>query len=107
MPLGLVLALAVAVSIRDPHRSGSWAVCPTQALLGLDCPGCGSLRGLHDLARGNVTEAVGHNLLLIPGVLFLLYAVFKRPGSRWALIWGVAFVVFTVARNLPGSPLAA
>jgi len=107
VPLSLVVALAVAVSVWDPHQSGSWAVCPTRALLGVDCPGCGSLRGLHDLVHGNVAESIGHNALLIPGILFLVYAVFRRPGSRWAVAWGIAFAVFTIARNLPGSPLAA
>lgn len=106
-PLAVVLALTAAVALRDPHRAGSWAVCPTHALLGIDCPGCGSLRGLNDLAHGRVSESIGHNALLIPGVLFLAYAALRRPGSRWAVAWGVAFTVFVVLRNLPGSPLAA
>jgi len=106
-PLGVVAALLVAVTIRDPHQSGSWLVCPTRALLGVDCPGCGSLRGLHDLGQGDIGAAMGHNILLIPGILFFVYAVFRRPGSRWAVVWGVAFVLFTIVRNLPGSPLAA
>ena len=105
-PLGFVVALAVAAAVRDPHESGSWGLCPTYALLGVYCPGCGSLRGLHDLTQGNVVESVGHNALLIPGILFLLFAAVKRPGSRWATIWLVAFVVFTAARNIPGSVLA-
>lgn len=107
VPLVIVLALTVAVSVRDPHAPGSWLVCPSRALFGLDCPGCGSMRGLHDLAHGNLAESVGHNALLIPGILFLVYAIFRRPGSRWAIAWGAMFVVFTVLRNLPGSPLAA
>ena len=55
----------------------------------------------------NLAESIGHNALLIPGILFLVYAIFRRPGSRWAIAWGAVFVVFTVLRNLPGSPLAA
>lgn len=106
MPLGLVVALATAVAVRDPHESGSWGLCPTYALLGVYCPGCGSLRGLHDLTQGSIAESIGHNALLIPGILFLLLAAFKRPGSRWATVWLVVFVVFTAARNIPGSVLA-
>ena len=56
---------------------------------------------------GDIGAAMGHNILLIPGILFFVYAVFRRPGSRWAVVWGVAFVLFTIVRNLPGSPLAA
>lgn len=107
VPLGIVLAITVAVAVRDPHQPGSWLVCPTRALFGVDCPGCGSMRGLHDLAHGHIAESIGHNALLIPGILFLVYAVFRRPGSRWAIAWGVVFAVFTILRNLPGSPLAA
>ncbi len=106
LPLGLVVALATAVAVRDPHASGSWALCPTNALLGIYCPGCGSLRGLHDLTQGRIIESVGHNALLIPGILFLLFAAFRRPGSRWATVWLVAFVMFFVVRNIPGSVFA-
>lgn len=106
-PLAVVLTMAIAVSVRDPHQSGMWPACPTHALLGIDCPGCGSMRALHDLTHGHVAESIGHNALLIPGLLFLAYAAVRRPGSRWAIAWGIAFAVFVVLRNLPGSPLAA
>ena len=43
------------------------------ALLGVQCPGCGSLRGVHDLATGQVAEAVGHNALLVPVLAVLVW----------------------------------
>ncbi len=105
-PAGVVLAAALAVTVRDPHTSGSWGVCPTYAILGVYCPGCGSLRGLHDLVAGNWSEAIGHNALIVPGILFVAFSAVGRPGRWWGHAWLVAFLVFTVARNLPGSPLA-
>ena len=49
----------------DPNTPGHYPLCPTQALFGLDCPGCGALRGTHDLITGNVGGALDHNVLLI------------------------------------------
>lgn len=106
-PLVLVAAITAAVTVRDPHGPGSWGVCPTQAICGIDCPGCGSLRALHDLTAGHWAESMGHNALVVPAILFIAYATVRLPGTRWSLAWTVVFLVFTVLRNLPGSPLAA
>lgn len=106
LPLAVLLVAGVAVALRDPHQHGSWGVCPTYALFGVYCPGCGSLRGLHDLQAGRVAESVGHNALIIPAILFLAWTVFRRPGRTWSYVWLGLFLVFTVARNIPGSPLA-
>lgn len=103
--IALVAALA-AVGVRDPHRPGSWAACPTWALFGVACPGCGSLRALHDLGQGRWLESIGHNLLVLPGIAFVAWAALGRPGPRWSWIWLGAVVGFTLLRNLPGSPLA-
>ncbi len=106
-PLGTVAAITAAAAVRDPHAPGSWGICPTLAIFGIDCPGCGSLRALHDLTAGNWSEAMGHNVLVAPAVLFIGYASIRRPGARWSLVWTVAFLLFTLLRNLPDSPLAA
>lgn len=118
---GLGLA-TVALHLRDPHQSGSWGLCPS-AMLGFWCPGCGGLRGVHDLTDGRIADAASSNLLLVlamPVAIFLL--------GRWALdAWAgrsraplahrthvvvvtlalVALAGFTLLRNLPaGSWLA-
>jgi len=105
-PSGVVLAAAIAVTIRDPHASGSWGICPTYAIFGVYCPGCGSLRGLHDLAQGDWAEAVGHNALILPGILFIAFSAVRTPGRLSSYAWLAAFLAFTIARNFPGSPLA-
>lgn len=106
VPIASVLAITAAVVVRDPHHQGSWGVCPTFALLGIYCPGCGTLRALHDVGTGQWAEAIGHNALVIPAVAFMAYSAWRTPGRAWSWIWLTAFVVFAVLRNLPGSPLA-
>jgi hypothetical protein len=106
-PLVFMISAAGLVTVRDPHVHGSWGVCPTYAILGVYCPGCGTLRGLHDLAAGQVSEAVGHNALLLPMVLFSIYAAVKGSVPyESSYVWLVVVVIFTALRNLPGSPLA-
>ena len=119
-PLVLVGGLAVStvyIALVDPNEPGHYPLCPTKALAGLDCPGCGGLRATHDLANGDIMGAFGHNALwviAVPFVLFLLGRTLyfawtgKRPAptpertARWSMIALTALVViFTVLRNLP------
>lgn len=101
----------------DPNEPGNYPLCPTRSLLGIDCPGCGLMRGTYDLLHGNVAGAVDHNLLipfLVPIVLVLWLGWLKRAGTgvrpavtrgqfRWRnrlLLIGLAImVVFGVVRN--------
>lgn len=64
---------ALVVFVRDPSRPGRYPTCPFKALTGLDCTGCGSLRGTHALLHGDLFAAVGHNALLLPGVALVLW----------------------------------
>lgn len=113
LALGAVCAGAV-VALVDPDGGGPFPTCPTRALLGVDCPVCGTLRGMHALSRGRLVEALDHNLLLLVAVPVGLVAwwgwvraavgtpVPARTEPRWAI--GVAIVVaaaFGVVRNLP------
>ncbi|QIX26039.1 DUF2752 domain-containing protein [Nocardioides sp. JQ2195] len=111
-------AFGAALVLRDPHGDGSWAKCPS-LLLGFYCPGCGSLRGIHDLLTGHLVESVGHNLLLLPALVWLGWwwvarvgAAWSRPltgppdNSRFAIGLLVVLPIFMILRNLPGSPLA-
>lgn len=116
--LGLVTA---ALHVRDPHDSGSWGYCPSAAL-GFWCPGCGGLRAVNDLTRGEVGAAASSNLLFVAVLPVLVYLLgrwaldrwtgrVRTPDPRlvtaaWVGLCGLA-VVFTVLRNLPaGSWLA-
>lgn len=112
------ITAGMALVLRDPHGAGSFGICPS-VLLGFYCPGCGSLRGTHDLLTGHFTGAVGHNLLLLPVLAWLGWwwvartaRAWGRPvtgppdSSRFAIGLLVVLAVFVVARNIPGSPLA-
>lgn len=118
---GVVVGLAFALRIRDPHVPGSWGYCPT-ALLGFDCPLCGGLRGVNDLMHGEFVAAASSNLLLVTvGPLVVLWWLVQVQAAargkpvpvlprlrRWQLVLLLGGVLaFTVLRNLPGSWLAA
>lgn len=83
--VGVLGAAAVAlVATVDPHRPGSYGVCPLRALTGLYCAGCGGLRATYDLAHGDLAGAWAMNpvwVLLVP-VLVSLWAVWLA--RRWA-----------------------
>jgi hypothetical protein len=105
--------LAVVHAV-DPHRPGSYPVCPSLALTGLYCPGCGTLRMLHSLTDGDVTGALEMNplaLLLVPvlagwWLVWTWRAVRGRRGTvplPAVVAWGFLAVlaVYAVARNVP------
>ena len=101
----------------DPNESGHYPLCPTRALLGIDCPGCGFLRGMHDLLHGDLAGATDHNALLLPLVpaaivLWVLWIVrswrgyrdavtriqFRRRNQITYLILGIV-IAFGIIRN--------
>ena len=111
------IAASAYVWAVDPNQPGHYPLCPTRLLFGIDCPGCGGLRGTHALLHGDVAGAMDHNAALavmLPGALILwgLWARRARigrtaPVSRTAMRWrtaaGIAAVIallaFGVVRN--------
>jgi hypothetical protein len=103
------------VAVVDPNQPGHYPTCPFLALTGYYCPGCGSLRAVHDLAHGDLHGALARNPLTVVAVAALVvgYAVWVRrlwrgEPRRWAapawLLWALfgVVVVFGVLRNVPG-----
>lgn len=94
---------------------GASPLCPSRALFGVDCPGCGCLRGLGALMRGRIGDALDHNLLLLAIVpaLIVAYAAWAASAFGWTrpakfpmspralLVVATVVVAFTVVRNLP------
>lgn len=123
LAIGAGVALAtLALRLRDPHVSGAWGGCPTKLLTDLDCPLCGSLRAVNDLTHLDVGAALSSNLVFVLAVPLILFLWGRRLVANWrggaamqpltvpSWVWVaglVALGVFTVARNLPGSWLAA
>ena len=108
----------IVLRVFDPATSGIFPPCPFHYLTGLYCPGCGSLRAIHQLLHGNLQAAWAMNplaVLLLPFVGYGLAAeafvhIRGRRLHRWILpgFWiqvlcGI-IVVFGIVRNLPLYP---
>ncbi len=111
---GGLLVASVALHVRDPHQGGSWGLCPWLVLTGTYCPGCGGLRAVNDLTRGELGAAASSNLLLVGAVPLVAFSWGRwlldrwrdtqRPvSSRRALVLSAGFLLlaltFAVARN--------
>ncbi len=114
------MAVTVLVLFRfNPSDSPFYPICQFHALTGLNCPGCGSLRALHELLHGNLAGAFRFNALLVlalPAACWLggrcaLRLLKNQPATiaiRPAWMWGalVVMLLFGVVRNLPFDCLA-
>ncbi|MGI9643968.1 MAG: DUF2752 domain-containing protein, partial [Ilumatobacteraceae bacterium] len=58
-----LLAGAVYIAAVDPSDGGGLTACPIRAATGQWCPGCGLTRAAHQLARGDVLQALSFNVL--------------------------------------------
>lgn len=114
---GTAVGLAYLAAV-DPNEPGHYPLCPTQALLSVDCPGCGLMRGTHDLITGDAPRALDHNVLivvLVPLALVLWFGWARRawrgftPGvthrafrrrTRLMIAGLVLLLAFGVVRNL-------
>jgi hypothetical protein len=109
---------AVMLRIFDPATSGIFPPCPVRYLTGWYCPGCGSLRAIHQLLHGNLWAAWALNPLTVVLLPFLAYGfisslLFEIRGqglpepflrAGWIRALCVAIVLFGIVRNLPGHP---
>jgi uncharacterized protein DUF2752 len=111
-------AALTVLYVSDPARSGLFPPCPLRYLTGWYCPGCGSLRAMHQLLHGNLGAAWALNpltVLLLPFVVYGLasYAPFEIRGCRlpriilpafWIRALCAVIIGFGIARNLPFHP---
>lgn len=109
----------VILRIYDPATSGVFPPCPIFYLTGWYCPGCGSLRALHQLLHGNLRAAWAMNPLAILCLPFVAYGLASHAllalrgrglpqvflPARWIQALGVLIVVYGIVRNLPVYPL--
>ena len=118
--IGATTAVAAAIVLFacDPSRVPIYPVCLFHRLTGLNCPGCGSLRAMHQLLHGNVLAALHLNALLVVSLPLFAWLGFRmyrqtttgapkvpvKPLWLWTYV-GVA-LVFGILRELP-SPLFA
>ncbi|WP_211348917.1 DUF2752 domain-containing protein [Nocardioides litoris] len=120
--LGLAATAAAATAAGavlfavDPNEPGHYPTCPFLALTGAWCPGCGSLRALHDLVHLDLAGAAARNPLALVGVVLLALAwvcwALRTAGRNaphpvqvpapWIWAFLAAVVAFGVLRNVPG-----
>ncbi|MFM9033732.1 MAG: DUF2752 domain-containing protein [Mycobacterium sp.] len=101
------------VGLVDPHRPGGiFPFCPFKLITGWNCPACGGLRMTHDLLHGDLRAAAVDNLFVLSALpLLAAWSLWRMRRGQPALtprvlvVIGIAAVVWTVVRNLPGFPL--
>ena len=83
----------IVLFAHDPANSMFYPPCPFRALTGFYCPGCGTLRALHQLLHGHLVAAFWLNPLAALLLPFLGYASL------------CSIVLAGTSRPLPGSTL--
>jgi hypothetical protein len=110
-----VLGVAALFFFFDPRQGGLYPICLFHKFTGLECPGCGSLRALHELTHGNFLAAFHCNPLLITLLPMMGYLGIRwlkggrsriasdvqltGPAVAWTML--AVTVTFGVLRNLP------
>jgi len=116
----LLAALAGSVLFCfDPRQYHFYPVCFFHRTTGLLCPGCGALRGLHQLLHGHLAAAFRFNPMLVVSLPFVIwfgaryglqqarnqpFSLGLRPVWLWLTL--AVVLVVSVLRNLPGVPFA-
>jgi uncharacterized protein DUF2752 len=113
------VCVCAAVWAGDPTTPGGpLPLCPTKLVLGIDCPGCGTLRMLYSLMHADVLGALRFNavaLVALPllGWAYLAWSYHRITGGRlpswqyyrWApRVTLLVVSVWLVVRNLPFGP---
>jgi len=116
---GLSCAL---IWIGDPTTPGGLLpACPTKSLLGIDCPGCGTLRMVYSLLHGDVLAELHYNAVALIALVMLAVAyvawIYGRVRGRQAVSWLqhrwvahatlAVVIVWFVIRNIPVWPFSA
>jgi hypothetical protein len=111
-------AIAVVLFEFNPSHYGFYPRCWLYTTTGIYCPGCGSLRAMHQLTHGHLAAALRCNLLLTLSVPFVAIFAIRcawcwtagkplpsmaiRPG--WIMALAVILILFTILRNIHVAP---
>lgn len=111
---------AVILYCFDPSSHCFYPTCLFHQITGLLCPGCGSLRAIHQLLHGHFIAAFRFNPLLILSLPCLFWFSFRcgrasirgEPISaalsvRWFWLLLALGLALSVWRNVPGTALAS
>lgn len=119
--LAVVVVLASTAAVLylfNPSQYGFYPRCALYTTTGIFCPGCGSLRALHQLTHGHLITALRCNLLLVSSLPFAA-VYFGRCVTRWLsgeplpsftisprrlMALAAVAIIFTILRNIPFAP---
>ena len=82
----------VILFLYNPLTAGFYPRCPSKLLTGYDCPGCGSLRGMHSMLHGDFAAAWSYNPAIFVALMVLMAigiaGIHRRPliakrSPRW------------------------
>jgi hypothetical protein len=110
----LIVGALLVLYWLDPARPGIFPPCPFRFVTGLKCPGCGTLRGLHQLLHGHPLAAWRLNPLMVVAIPFMGYvwisytwrAFTGKPLVNFTLrafwIWQllIAILIYWIGRNI-------
>jgi hypothetical protein len=116
--VGACAACAVVAWANPTDQGNPLPPCPTKALLGINCPGCGSMRMVYSLLHGDLGAAAHYNVVALVTLPLLVLAFVTWTVGRWRgrpvrswqhWRWAptVALVVlgtWFVIRNIPAEP---
>lgn len=99
----------------DPETYALFPKCPFLMVTGIECPGCGSQRAIHQLTHLNIISAFKYNafvVIVLPYIFLGLYLEFlggkiRHPKlekiffGRWSAIIVLIFVIsYWIFRNI-------
>jgi hypothetical protein len=103
----------------NPGEASFFVPCPLRYVTGLECPGCGSQRAIHQLLHGNLKTAFGLNPFLIFSIPLIGYGLGTKiynylfdDSHRVLLFYDKRFIygyfglaiLFAIARNINAYP---
>lgn len=112
--LSLIAALFVFY-ILDPEKYAVFPKCPFLLMTGLECPGCGTQRSIHQLLHLNIGAALRYNTFMVLALPYIFLGIYfdffngkaRNPRlqnffyGRWsAIVVLVIILAFWILRNL-------
>lgn len=74
--IGAVIGI-ILVKMYNPEKESFFVPCGVYKLTGIKCPGCGMTRAVHNLLNGNILKSLWYNLMLIPLIIVVSYALYR------------------------------
>jgi hypothetical protein len=96
----------------DPTKVSIFPPCLFHEWTGLDCPGCGAQRALHQLLHGNFIAALRLNAMFVVSLPLLAWFGPQwisrgwkgepiAVNTKWLTVYLVTWLVFAILRDLP------